>query len=121
MSHKWYDKLGSAARKRESLHRAVFLTEVLLLVSLAGLGYCAILQPEAFDSPSNLIVYGCLVLGLGTLIFQAVLSVHLIWNRMATTRLQARWLSLVLVLAQSQRARAIQAKTTYPNLLPLDR
>ena len=113
MSHKWCDKLGSAARKRKSLHRAVFLTEVLLLVSLAVLGYCAILQPEAFDNPSNLIVYGCLVLGLGTLIFQAVLLAHLVWNRMATARLQARWLRLVFVLAQSHRARAIQAGTTH--------
>lgn len=39
-------RLARAERDQRCLHRAVFLMVVLLMISVAGLGYCALLFPR---------------------------------------------------------------------------
>jgi hypothetical protein len=97
-----YDNLAKAEREGKCIRRAVFLMVVLLMVSVAGLGYCAILLPEVFRNPTHLLVRSLSVLGLGSLISQVVFLGYLFWHRTVVTRLHEECRRLVLALAQSQ-------------------
>ena len=95
-------RLVAAEREAKCIHRAVFLMVVLLMVSVAGLSYCAILLPEVFHNPTHLLMRSLSVLGLGALISQGVFLGYLLWHRTVVTRLHEECRRLVLALAQTQ-------------------
>jgi len=97
-----YDNLVEAERDEKCIRRAMFLMIVLLMVSVAGLGYCALLLPEVFHNPTHLLMRSLAVLGLGSLISQVVFLAYLLWHRTVVTRLHEECRRLVLALAQSQ-------------------
>jgi hypothetical protein len=100
--HRLYDNLAKVEREGKCIRRAVFLMVVLLLLSVAGLGYCALLLPEVFRTPTHVLMRTLSVLGLGSLISQIVFLGYLLWHRTAVTRLHEECRRLVLALAQSQ-------------------
>jgi hypothetical protein len=102
-----HDSLAKAEREEKCIRRAVFLTMLLLLLAVAGLGYCAILLPEVFRNPTHLLVRSLSVLGLGSLISQAVFLGYLRWHRSVVTRLHEECRRLVLALARPN--------STYPS------
>lgn len=108
------DSLATAERKEKSVHRAVFLTMLFSTAALAGLGYCAVLLPEAFLSPSHLLVRSLLVLALGSLISQAVFLGYLFWYRTVVARLHAECRQRVLALARSQHQVPATASPAIP-------
>lgn len=99
----WYDSLAHAEREHQCLRRAVFLMGVLLMVALAGMGYCAVLLPDVFRDPTHLIIRGLSVLGLGALIAQVVFLGYLIWHRTVMNHLHEECRSLVRALVRSRR------------------
>jgi hypothetical protein len=96
------DNLTKAEREEKCIRRAVFFTLVVLLLSLAGLGYCAILQPGLFRNPGHPLLRSLLALVLGSLISQAGFLVYLLWHRAVVTRLHEECRRLVLALARTQ-------------------
>lgn len=82
------DELAQAERAEKCIRRAVFLMIVLLLGSVAGMAYCAILLPEVFHDPNHLLMRSWFVLGLGSLISQVVFLGYLLWHRTTVTRLR---------------------------------
>lgn len=100
--HQLCESLVKAEREGKCIHRAMFLMVVLLLSSLAGLAYCALLLPDVFRSPSNLLIRSLLVLGLSSLISQVIFLGYLVWHRAVVTRLHEECRRLVLSLTQSQ-------------------
>ena len=97
-----HDRLAKAEREEECIRRAVFLMVVLLMVSVAGLVYCALLLPEVFHNPTHLLMRSLSVLGLGSLISQVVFLGYLLWHRTVVTRLHEECRRLILALARSQ-------------------
>lgn len=95
-------RLESAEREARCIRRAIFVMVFLLMVSVAGLGYCAILRPEVFEDPAHLARKGLSVLGLAALISQAVFSGYLFWHRAAVSRLHEECLRLILALTESR-------------------
>jgi len=75
---------------------------MLFMLSLAGLVYCAILQPRVFRNPGHLVMRSLCYLGLGSLISQGAFMGYLLWHRVAARRLHRECRRLVLALAQSQ-------------------
>jgi hypothetical protein len=98
--HQLHDNLAKAEREEKSIRRAVFLAMLILMLSLSGLGYCAVLLPDVFRSPTPLLVRSLLVLALGSLISQAVFLGYLLWHRATVTRLHEECRRLVLALAR---------------------
>ena len=97
-----YDNLAKAERDEQCIRRAVFVMVVLLMVSVAGLGFCALLLPEVFRNPTHLLMRSLSVLGLGSLISQGVFLGYLLWHRTVVTRLHEECRRVVLALAKSQ-------------------
>ena len=95
-------RLANAEREERCIRRAMFLMIVLLMLSLAGLGYFAILVPEVFHDSENVLVRGLSCLGLGSLIAQAGFLGYLLWHRAGVTRLHEECRLLILALARSQ-------------------
>ena len=96
-----HDSLATAEREEKCIRRAVFLMVVLLMVSVAGLGYCALLLPEVFRNPTHLLMRSLSALGLGSLISQVVFLGYLLWHRTVVTRLHEECRRLILALARS--------------------
>jgi hypothetical protein len=94
-----YDNLEKAEREEKCLRRAIFLMVVLLMISVAGLGYCALLLPEVFHNPTHLLMRSLFVLGLGSLISQVLFLGYLIWHRSVVIRLHEECRRLVLALS----------------------
>lgn len=101
-SRQLQDGLAQAERDERCIRRAIFLMTVLFMLSLAGLGYCAILLPDVFRNPSHLAMRSLCYLGLGSLISQGAFMGYLLWHRVAARRLHRECRRLVLVLARSQ-------------------
>jgi len=97
-----HDSLAKVEHEEKCIRRAVFQTLLLLLLSLAGLGYCAILLPEVFHYPTHLFVRSLSVLALGSLISQAVFLGYLLWHRTVVTRLHEECQRLILALTCCQ-------------------
>ncbi len=96
-------ELAEANREDKCIRRAVFLMVVLLMFSVAGLGYCAILEPEVFRNPEHPLTQSLSVLGLGSLISQLLFLAYLLWHRLfAVTRLHREGRRLILALALSR-------------------
>jgi hypothetical protein len=99
---RWYAHLTTAEREARSLRRGVFLMAVLVLASVAGLSYCALLLPEVFRNRTHVLMRGLYALALGSLISQAAFVGYLLWHRASVTRLHKECRRRVLALAQSQ-------------------
>jgi hypothetical protein len=97
-----FDNLATVERDAKCIHRAVVLMVVLLLLSVAGLGYCALLLPEVFYDPTHLLMRSLSVLLLGSFISQAVCLGYLLWHRTVVTRLHVECRRVILALARSQ-------------------
>jgi hypothetical protein len=108
--------LATAERDERCIRRAMFLMIVLLMLSVAGLGYCAILLPEVFHQSTHPVMRSLSALGLGSLISQAVFLGCLFWHRAGVTRLHEECRRLILGLARSQLG---GAATPSPDLLVL--
>lgn len=100
--HRLHESLAKAERDGNCIRRAMFLVVVMLLISGAGLGYCALLLPEVFRDHTHLLTRSLSVLGLGSLISQVVFLGCLLWHRAVVTRLHEDCRHLVLALARSQ-------------------
>jgi hypothetical protein len=105
-----YDRLDKAEREEKCIRHAVFLMVVLLMISVAGLAYCALLLPEVFRNPTHILMRSLSVLGLGSLIAQVVFLGYLLWHRIGVTRLHKECRRLVLALARSQLKAAAAAQ-----------
>ena len=97
-----YDMLDKAEREEKCIRRAVFLMVVLLMISVAGLGYCALLVPEVFRNPTHPLMRSLSVLGLGSLISQVVFLGYLLSHRTGLARLHKECQRRVLALARAQ-------------------
>ena len=71
--------LTQAERDEKCIRRAVFSMVVLFMLSLAGLGYCAILLPDVFRNPSHLVMRSVCYLGLGSLMSQVAFLGYFLW------------------------------------------
>lgn len=113
------DHLSKAEHEKKSICRAVFLAMLLLMFSAAGLGYCAILMPEVFHSPGNLLIRSLAVLGLGSLISQAIFLGYLVWHHAVAARLHEEGRRVVLALALARlQAPAIASLTAQVQMQP---
>lgn len=117
-------RLGKAECEVNCTRHAVFLVVVLLMVSVVGLGYCAILLPEVFHNRTHLLMRNLSALGLGSLISLVLFLGYLRWHRTVVTRLHEECQRLVLALAQTQLkvpaapSPAVQASGTIPTEQP---
>ena len=94
--------LAQTEQDHKCIRRALFLVVLLFMLSLSGLGYCAILLPEVFHYPTHLFVRSLSVLALGSLISQAVFLGYLLWHRTVVTRLHEECQRLILALTCCQ-------------------
>ena len=100
--HRLHESLAKAERDGNCIRRAIGLVVVMLMISGAGLGYCALLLPEVFRDHTHLLTRSLSVLGLGSLISQVVFLGCLLWHRAVVTRLHEDCRHLVLALVRSQ-------------------
>jgi hypothetical protein len=96
------DNLAKAARERKCLRRAMFLMVTLFLLSLAGLGFCALWLPHVFSDPTALATKSLIILGLASLISQLEFFGYLLWHRIALNRLHKECRLRVLHLVESR-------------------
>jgi hypothetical protein len=96
------DRLAKAEGEERCVRHAVLLATLLLLLTAAGLGYCAILVPEVFHNPTHLMMRILAVVGLGTLISLAVFLGYLFWHRALVAALHQECRQQVLALARSR-------------------
>jgi hypothetical protein len=101
-SRQLQDRLAQAKRDGTCIHRALFLMRMLFLVSLAALGYCAILLPDIFYNSEHFVMRSLGYSVLGSLFAQGVLIGYLLWHRATVSRLRRECRRLVPALAQSQ-------------------
>jgi len=94
--------LGKADRELKCLRRTMFLLLILLMLSLAGLGYCAILLPQIFTNPTHPVIQSLGIVGLASLIAQVEIMVYLLWRRGAVDRLHRECRRRILLLVESQ-------------------
>lgn len=98
------DRLAKTVREERCLRHAVFLMVVLLMIFLVGLGYCAILLPEAFGNLDHFLMRGLSLLGLWSVISLVTFLGYLLWRRIAVTRLHEECRRLILALGRPQCA-----------------
>lgn len=103
-SRQLQDRLRHTEREHKCIRRAAFLMVVLLMLSLAGLAYCAILLPEVFRNPEHIVMRGLYDLGLGALISQVAILGYLLRHRAVASRLRAECRLLILVKSQLNRS-----------------
>jgi hypothetical protein len=96
------DNLAKAERESTFIRRAISLMLMLFLLSLAGLGYCALLMPQIFCKPTPFVITSLCILGLASLISQLEFCVYLLWHRFAVDRLHKECRLRVLLLVESQ-------------------
>jgi hypothetical protein len=94
------DRLTQTEYEYKCIRRAAFLMVVLFMLSLAGLGYCAILLPDVFRHPGHIVMRVLYDLGLGSLITQVALLGYLLWHRTSVSRLHGECRLLVLIKSQ---------------------
>jgi len=96
------DDLAKADRESRFFRRAIALMVMLFLLSLAGLGYCALLLPQIFFKPTHFVTASLCFLGLASLISQLEFWVYLVWHRFAVNRLHKECRRRVLLLIETQ-------------------
>jgi hypothetical protein len=96
------DSLAKTDRERKCIRHALFLMVMLFILSLAGLGYCALLLPRIFSNPAHFVTRSLEVLGLASLLCQLEFSGYLLWHRSAVNRLHKECRRRVLLLVEPQ-------------------
>lgn len=96
------DNLAKADRESRFIRHAMSLMVMLFLLSLAGLGYCALLLPQIFFDPSHFVIKSLCVFGLASLISQLEFFVYLLWHRFEVDRLHKECRRRILLLVESQ-------------------
>ena len=96
------DSLGKAEDDGKCIGRALFLVVGLFLLCLAGLGSCALFEPEIFRNSKHIVMRGLCVLGLASLMSQVGFLGYLLWNRTVVSHLHQECRRLVLARLESQ-------------------
>jgi hypothetical protein len=96
------DSLAKADRETKRIRHLMLLMATLFMLSLAGLGYCALLLPQIFSNPTSFVTKSLYFLGLASLISQLELFGYLLWQRFAVSRLHKECRRRVLLLVESQ-------------------
>ena len=96
------DGLAKAARESKCIRRAIVLMLTIFCLSVAGLGYCALLLPQIFFNPTHLVTRSLSFLGLVALISELEFLACLLWHRLTVNRLHKECRRQVLVLAESR-------------------
>ena len=94
------DSLAEADRERKCLRHAMFLMVTLFILSVAGLGYCALLPPPGFYNSTHFVTMGLSVLGLASLMCQLGFFGYLLWHRSGVDRLHKECRLRVLLLIE---------------------
>jgi hypothetical protein len=79
--------LAQTERDHKCIRRALFLVVLLFMLSVSGLGYCAILLPEVFSESRYHLPQTLCGLGLGSLVSLVAFLGYLLWNRAVKSRL----------------------------------
>ena len=98
--------LVQTERDGKRIRRAMSVMGMLFVLSLTGLGYCAILLPDIFRNPEHLVMRGLGYFGLGSLISQGAFFGYLLWHRVAVSRLRRKCRRRVLALAHHLKSPA---------------
>jgi hypothetical protein len=106
------DKLRNAIREKNCIRRAMFLMLVLLLLSVSGLGYCAVLLPDVFRNPDATLFRTLLVLVLGSLMSEAALLGCLFWHQALVGRLHKECRRFMLTVVESRLKESSTAPLT---------
>lgn len=109
-----HDRLARAERERKILRRAVILTIGLLLLSLAGMAYYAVLVPYSFRIPMHLCVRGLIALALGTVLSQIVFLIHLLRLQASMARLHEEGRRLILLVTLRRPEQPELAPAAWP-------
>jgi len=94
------DSLAKADRERKCLRHAIFWMVTLFILSLAGLGYCALLPPPGFYNSTHFVTMGLSVLGLASLMCQLGFFGYLLLHRSGVDRLHKECRLRVLLLVE---------------------
>ena len=92
--------LAKADRERRCIAHAIFLMVALFILSLAGLGVCALLLPQTLYHPTQFVTASLSFLGLASLIAQLEFFGYLLWHRSAMNRLHKECRRRVLLLVE---------------------
>jgi len=79
--------LAQTEQDHKCIRRALFLVVLLFMLSLSGLGYCAILLPEVLSESRYHLSQTLCGLGLGSLVSLVAFLGYLLWNRAVKSRL----------------------------------
>lgn len=109
-----HDRLTQAEGERKCLRRAMVLTTVLLMLSLAGLAYYAVLVPNSFRIPMHLCVRGLIALALGTVLSQFVFLLYLLRLHASMTRLHEEGRRLILLVTLRRPEKSEPALAAWP-------
>jgi hypothetical protein len=96
------DSLVKADRERKRICHAMLLMVAPFILSLAGLGYCALLLPQGVFNPTHFVTSVLSILGLAAVIAQIEFSGYLLWHCIAVKRLHKECRRRVLVLVETQ-------------------
>jgi hypothetical protein len=99
-SRQLHEKLVKTGRESKCVCRTLFAVLMLLLLSVAGLSYCAILLPRVFSDSTNPIVWSLSILGFASSICLLELIGYLLWQRFAVARLHKECRLRVLLLVE---------------------
>jgi hypothetical protein len=98
--------LSQAERDEKCIRRALSLVVMLFMLSLVGLGYCAILFPEVLYQSRYHVLSGLGGLGLGSVISLVGILTCLLWHSVAVSRLHRTCRLRLLAKIQLQRGTA---------------
>jgi hypothetical protein len=91
-----HERIMKAEHDEKCVRRALVLVGLVVLFSLSGLGYSAVLLPEFFDNSTPLLVKIFCALGLGSLICTITFLGCWLWYRGIANRLHDECRQLVM-------------------------
>jgi hypothetical protein len=95
-------RLAKADRERKCIAHVMLLMVALFILSLAGLGVCALLLPQTLYNYTQFATTSLSFLGLASLIAQLEFFGYLLWHRSAMNRLHKECRRRVLLLVEPQ-------------------
>jgi hypothetical protein len=100
--------LAKPDRERKCICRAMLLMVALFVLSLAGLGYCALLLPQTLYNYTHFVTTSLSLLGLASLISQLEFFGYLLWHRSTVNRLHKECRRRVLRLVEPQLSASVR-------------
>jgi cytochrome c-type biogenesis protein CcmH/NrfG len=95
-------RLAKAERELKRIRHTIFVVMTILVLSLAGLAYCAVLLPQAVYKPTHFLTMTLSALVLAALIAQVEFFAYLLWHRSGVNRLHEECRRPVLARVESQ-------------------